>query len=163
MSQRSVIDFRDNIENFRRKSCRSRSNKRVAPYKARVVCMPLLVSPENPLSRTQFTAPLRASPLPELTMADFEPSPAGNAAYQRFREHRMMEALVLFLSSPIDIVQRQLAIVDALHVDGLGAKVCPNPLCRERFCRLYATTKRKCKVRPAALVQRVCQTNCCAG
>lgn len=144
--QLSVVDFRDNIEKFRRKSCRSRANKRVAPYKSRVVRFPLYTSPSHPHSRTQFTAPLRASPLPALTMADFVPSPAGQAAYDAFRQQCMLDALVTVLSSPADPVGRQLTIHETLHADGVGAKVCVSALCRDRFGRLYATTKRKCRV-----------------
>lgn len=142
----SLIEFTDNIENFRRKHCRARKNKRFAPYKSRMIRIPLYVPSTNKFFQAQFTSPLRQDPLPTLTMADFESSAEGKAAHLQFREQCVTKTLALVLTSPADPVRRQLTIKSALHTDGLAAKTCVSPTCRERFSRLYNSTKRICQV-----------------
>lgn len=145
-SDSSLIDWRDNFEQFKRKSCRSRKHKRHAPYKARVLRIPMTVSSTNPHARVQFTTPLRQSPLPALSLADFTPSADGQAQLLAFRTDNMVRALARLLCCPADPVARQLTIERTLHADGVAAKVCNNAACADRFRTLYASLKRKCKV-----------------
>lgn len=148
LKQLSLIEFKDNIENYKRKHCRSRKNKRYAPYKSRVIRIPVYVPPSNPHHRAQFTAPLRHSPLPPLTMAAFEPTNEGKQAYDAFRQQNMLTALAHALASPSDPVRRQISLTTSLHIHGLSAKTCANPRCSARFTKLFQRTKRKCPVMP---------------
>lgn len=152
LKELSMLEFEDNIENYRRKHCRSRKNKRYAPYKARMVRMTMYVPPSNPHHRAQFTSPLRQSPLPALTIDAFEPSADGKQALADWREQSMLRTMALSLVSPFDPVCRQLAIKSRLHVDGLGAKCCVNATCRERFGKLHDIGKRKCKASHVAVL-----------
>lgn len=148
LSMLSVIDFRDNLEAFRRKACRARANKRTAPHQPRVVRFPAYVPADNPHSRAQFEFPLRTSPLPQVSLANFEPSAAGMGVYSQWQLQRMVQALAQILASPADIVRRQMTIRSSLHEDGIAAKVCDASGCSRRYSTLYKSTKRKCDVSP---------------
>jgi hypothetical protein len=148
--------FLDNLQNQDRGTARARSSKPLH-IPGRVIAIAYSPKPSSAVFRAHY-APLLASPLRKLSLADFEPTESDTACLRRFFQHEMELQLSLALVDVNDFVSRKEEVAHALHVDAVSCRVCVNPTCKDRFQLFYHASKRLC---PVSMIG--CSSWCCVA